>query len=65
MNNKIDSMNPENLNDDEEFLDIQTGTIMSRSEFVAKINNGKYPAYYVTPSINSDKSNDEKTEDIK
>lgn len=55
---KIDSLNSHNVNDKDEFLDIQTGTIMSRDEFIAKINNGKYPGYYVTSSINGDKSND-------
>ncbi len=35
------------LMDEEEFMDIQTGTVMSRSEFNARIKDGQYPGYYV------------------
>jgi len=33
--------------DEEEFMDIQTGAVMSRSEFNARIKDGQYPGYYV------------------
>lgn len=43
----------------EEFLDIQTGMVMSREEFIEKINNGEYPGYYVASSIGEDQKSDE------
>lgn len=43
-----DKVNNDYLNDEEEFMDIQTGMIMNRSEFNSKIKNGQYPGYYVT-----------------
>jgi hypothetical protein len=43
-NEKIKS---EHLMDEEEFMDIQTGAVMSRSEFNARIKDGQYPGYYV------------------
>ena len=43
--NRMNLTNTDYLSDEEEFLDIQTGTVMSREEFIAQINSGKYPGY--------------------
>ncbi|NLB53152.1 MAG: hypothetical protein GX808_09500 [Syntrophomonadaceae bacterium] len=57
--NRMNLTNTDYLSDEEEFLDIQTGTVMSREEFIAQINSGKYPGYYVASSLKSkNKQND-------
>ncbi len=45
--NNTGNLNDEHLNHEEEFIDIQTGTIMSRGELNSRIQKGQYPGYYV------------------
>lgn len=57
--NRMELTNTDYLSDEEEFVDIQTGTVMNREEFIAQIKSGKYPGYYVAPDQNSkNKQND-------
>lgn len=50
---RMGSTNTEPIAEEEEFLDIQTGAVMSREEFIAQINSGKYPGYYVSKGVKS------------
>ena len=36
---------------EEEFMDIQTGAVMSRSEMIMRIEQGQYPGYYAGASL--------------
>ncbi|HNX29272.1 MAG TPA: hypothetical protein PKN87_07645 [Syntrophomonadaceae bacterium] len=48
-NDKDNGIKDNKFDDEEEFMDIQTGVVMSRSEFNTRIKNGHYPGYYVGP----------------
>ena len=45
-NNKGDLHN-DNLSNEEEFVDIQSGLVMNSNEFNQRILKGQYPGYYV------------------
>jgi hypothetical protein len=56
-NNKGDLHN-DNLSNEEEFVDIQSGLVMNRNEFNQRIQKGQYPGYYVGTDLNGQLTDD-------